>query len=437
MAEPWDSIGILAALILANAVFVAAEFAIIGAPRTAIARRAAKGSRLAKLLDAQLRDFVRQDRLIATAQLGITFASLGLGVYGEAELAEWIAAGLAPLGESAMAAHGTASVLAILLLTYLHIVLGEMVPKAFALQRPQRTALALAVPMLTVQALLYPLVRGLNAVSNRALGWLRLDQRHDVPDRYHTPEELQVVVAESASSGLLQEQAGQMLQELLEFTELSAREVMVPRVRIAGVAIGASSDALRQLVEAPPHSQYPVHDGDLDRVLGAISLKELVNCVSAGRTLEPADLHPLPEIPETAGLNAVLRRLRNARQRMAVVIDEHGGTAGILTVTDLIAELAEEVDWAGGRPPEIFRDATGAWHTTGASRLEQLGERLRSDVSHPEVDSVNGLLQTLLGRMPRVGDQVTYQGWRFQVRSLEQYGVRDCLVTRETPVAKG
>src|SRR5919108_3639467 len=230
---------IISALILLNGLFVAAEFAIVGAPRAAIDARAARGNRLALAVQAILRDPKRQDRYIATAQLGITVASLGLGMYGEHVLADWIYESLGHAGAPAfLVSHGVASVVAIAILTYFHIVIGEMVPKSLALQQAERMALWITPPMLWIKNMTFPLVLALNGIGNSVLKLIGVNRQAQNADQYYTAEELQLIVQESEELGAIRSESGQMLRELFEFGDLTAGEVMVPRVRVIGIPIG-------------------------------------------------------------------------------------------------------------------------------------------------------------------------------------------------------
>ncbi|MFW6198602.1 MAG: CNNM domain-containing protein, partial [Acidobacteriota bacterium] len=217
---------VILVLVALNALFVAAEFAIIGTSPTGAEARAARGSRTARTVAAIVGDPVRQDRFIATAQLGITLASLGLGMYGEHAVASWILRGFERVRwHEWAAAHASASVIAVGSLTYLHVVLGEMVPKSVALQSPQRTAELVATPMVWLQRILYPLVLTLNGAGNGLLRLVGIDRR-DTGSRHYTPEELEIIVAESQRKGLLPELPGLLVRELLDFFELTAEQVL-------------------------------------------------------------------------------------------------------------------------------------------------------------------------------------------------------------------
>ena len=307
---------IIAALILANALFVAAEFAIVGAPRAAIDARAAKGDRMARMVQAVLRHPRKQDRYIATAQIGITVASLGLGMYGEHVLAAGI---LRVIGRATwaawLAAQGFASIAAVAILTYFHIVIGEMVPKSLALQSAERMSLWITPAMLWIETLLYPLVVTLNAFGNTTLRLLGVNRQAQNADQYYTSEELQLVVQESEEQGALRAEAGQMLQELFEFGDLTAGEVMVPRVRISGIPVGAGPEELRGILGRSPHTRYPIFEGDLDHIVGTYHIKDLLRLLLNSQSVSAACARHAPVVPETARLDAVLSTMRKERAR--------------------------------------------------------------------------------------------------------------------------
>jgi CBS domain containing-hemolysin-like protein len=375
----------------------------------------------------------QQDRFIATAQIGITVASLGLGMYGEHTLAEWLARYLEPVNTGGwIATHALASVLSVAVLTYLHIVLGEMVPKALALQHAAGTVLWVAPVMLGVQQALLPLVIGLNALGNRILRLAGIRRQEVGAERYHTTEELQFIIEESQEGGLLRGEAGQLLQELFEFGDLTAGEVMVPRVHVVGVPVGAEPDELRDLVRTHPHTRYPVYLAGMDEIVGSLHMKDLLRLIVANRAVTERDARPLPYVPGPARLDEVLSAMRRSRSQMAVVMDQHGGTAGLITIEDLFEEVVGEIEEGRGRMP-IVRDADGRLHARGTVRLEELGEPLGHTIEHPKVTTVSGLVLTLLGRPAAVGDVVTYQGARFEVTAVAGRGVQDAVITRSQP----
>src|SRR5687767_2916887 len=258
-------IAIIVLLVVANGMFVAAEFAIVGAPRATIEHQATQGSRLARRVLRILETPKLQDRYIATTQIGISVASLGLGMYGEHWLAGQLEPWLAGLGTGRwVAAHTIASVVAVAFLTYLHIVVGEMVPKALALQRAQRVVLYVSPVIDVLQKAILPLVIALNAIGNGLLRLVGVRRQEVDAERYHSAEELQFIVQESHEGGMLRGESGNILRELFEFGDLTAGEAMVPRVQLVGIPVGTEPDELRAIVRSQAHTRYPIFSGDLD-----------------------------------------------------------------------------------------------------------------------------------------------------------------------------
>jgi CBS domain containing-hemolysin-like protein len=421
---------IISGLIILNALFVAAEFAIVGAPRASIDARAAAGNRLAQIVQRVLHDPQRQDRYIATAQLGITVASLGLGMYGEHVLAEGIYNLLGRTGGPAwLVSHGLASTAAIAILTYFHIVVGEMVPKSLALQKAERMALTVTPIMQTITTLIYPFVVILNGVGNRILKVFGIRRQAETPEQYYTPEELQLIVQESEELGAIRAESGQMLQELFEFGDLSAGEVMVPRVRIIGIPVGSTPEKVREVLGQTPHTRYPIHEGDLDHIVGMIHIKDLLRILLEGQPIMAHHARPLPLAPESAPLDAVLAMMRKERTQMAVVIDEHGGTSGIVTLEDLFEEVVGDIEEGTPKNKTMYRDREGRLRVPGTMRVDELGQQFDLDLEHKDVDSISGLVLTLLGRPPVVGDTVRYDRLQIEVTKVKGHGVEECAVS--------
>ena len=423
------AIVIISALIALNGLFVAAEFAIVAAPRMALERRAQRGHRTATAVIEILSDPRRQDQFIATAQVGITLASLGLGMYGEHVVAAWFATAFENVGaHHYIAAHAVASVLSVVVLTYFHIVIGEMVPKSLALQQAERTVLWVAPLMRIVRLCFHPLVVGLNVVGNGILALLGMSRQTVSREHYYSPDEIQLVVQESTEAGVLTSEARRLVSGIFEFGERTAGEVMVPRVRVTGLRVGVSPEEVEDVLRRWPKARYPVYEGDVDHILGVVHVKDLLRLIVAGAPLSAVEARPMPVVPETAPLDQVLSTMRTERTHMALVVDEHGGVAGIVTLEDLVEEVVGDIRDDEEEPWEIRTDESGTVRVLGTVRLSALGERLGASFDHPEVDSVSGLVLELLGRPARVGDAVTFGGYRFDVTALHGIGVAECAV---------
>jgi CBS domain containing-hemolysin-like protein len=417
-------------LLATNALFVAAEFAVVSAPRPAVERRASRGDRLARRLLRTLTSAREQDRYIAAAQLGITFASLGLGMYGEHTLAIWLEPRLGGLGQtlSFMTAHTLASVVAVSALSYLHIFLGEMIPKSIALAHAEATARVVYWPMRVTGVILAPLVSLLNGIGNACLRALGVPRQTDRRDQAYTPEELQIIVEESERGGIFRGDAGRILHELFEFGDRTAREAMVPRVRIAGLRVGAGADEIRRVVARHRLTRYPVYDGDLDHIVGVVHAKDLLARLLRDAPLAAENVRRIPVVPATAPLDDVLTTLQQQGAHLAVVIDEHGGTAGIISLEDLFEEVVGEIDEGGA--PALQPQPDGSVRAAGTVRIDELGDHFGLDLEHEEVDSLSGLVLARLGRPPGIGDVVEYGPLRIEVTAVSGRGVREARVER-------
>jgi CBS domain containing-hemolysin-like protein len=422
---------IVTVLILLNGFFVAAEFAIVGAPKATIDRLAQSGSWAAKRVRRLLAEPREVDRFIATAQLGITLASLGLGMYGEHLLAGWLAEQFEALGAGRwIAAHTLGSIVAIMTLTYFHIVVGEMVPKSIALQRADRAVLLIAPIMRVIQLALFPLVVVLNGVGNAVMRMLGLQRNDASGESVRTADELAYIVRESQAGGMLRREAASVVQELLEFGNLTASQVMVPRVRVVGLDLEDGPAELRDILDRTPHTRYPVIQGDLDHIVGMLHVKDLLAGLSVGATIASLAARPVPFVPESATAEQVLAAMRAARAQMVVVMDEHGGTAGVITLEDLLEEVVGELTEDPGATTEIRPSPEGGFLIVGTVRLSDAGVAIDAVLEHDEVETVSGLILALLGRPPRVGDVVEFEEARFEVTRLRGYGVQEARLTR-------
>jgi CBS domain containing-hemolysin-like protein len=351
-------------------------------------------------------------------------------MYGEHVLAESIYHWIDGTGLPAwLASHTFASITAVAILTYFHIVVGEMVPKSLALQRAETMALWITPPMLWTKNLLFPAIVALNGLGNLTLRLMGVRRQVSHAERYYTPEELQIIVQESEELGALRSESSQMLQELFEFGDLTAGQVMVPRVRIVGIELGAMPGEIRSLLAQAPHTRYPIYEGDLDHIVGMIHIKDLLRVLLNEETIAVTHARPLPLMPETAELDDVLDTMRREGTQMVVILDEHGGTAGIVTLEDLFEEVVGEIAEDPTDLPPFYRDAQGRLRVPGTMRVEEVGQQFDLDLEHEDVDSVSGLVLTLLGRTPFVGDLVRYERLVFEVTAVKGHGVDECAVS--------
>jgi len=350
-------------------------------------------------------------------------------MYGEHVVAGWFATAFESFGAHRyIAAHGVATVLSVVVLTYFHIVIGEMVPKSLALQQAERTVLWIAPLMQVVRVCFHPLVVGLNLVGNGILRLLGMSRQTPSHERYYSPEELQLVVQESAEAGVLTSEARSLVSGVFEFGERTAGEVMVPRVRVAGLRVGAHPGEVEEVLRRSPKARYPVYQGDIDHITGVVHVKDLLRLIVAGAPLTADVARPMPIVPETAPLDQVLSTMRTERTHMAMVVDEHGGVAGLVTLEDLVEEVVGDIREGDDEPLDIRIDASGTVRVLGTVRLAALGERLGTPLHHPDVDSVSGLVLAVLGRPARVGDAVNFGGYRFEVAGVHGLGVAECTV---------
>lgn len=406
-----------------NGVFVAAEFGLIASPKPSLERRSSQGDRRARRVLDVLASPARQDQYVATAQLGITLASLGLGMYGEHELARIFEAHLRRLSLPSEAALATTLALAIL--TVAHIVLGEMVPKGIALQNPERTASIAHWPMQTMLIVFYPFVALANATARLCLRLVGIRRARNAHEQIYTPEELQLIVEESQRGGALRGESANILHELFEFGELTASQAMVPRVRVVGIPVGATPETLRRIILENRRTRYVVYDGDLDHIVGVLHAKDLLRRLVQGEAVTATDVRRIPVVPATASLDDVLATLQRDRAHVAVAIDEHGGTAGIISLEDLFEEVVGDIDEGAPNAPPIVELPDGVLQVAGTVRLDELGQRFDLDLEHEEVDSVSGLVLARLGRPPVVGDSVEYGRLRLDVTATSGRGVQE------------
>lgn len=422
---------IIGALIAANGVFVAAEFAIISASRPRLETMLAEGTKRARRVLDIVTDSANKDRYIATSQLGLSLTSLGLGMYAEHELVRLVLPWVERLGGSAALAHTVSMVAVLAFLTFWHIVLGEMVPKSIALAGPERIALRLIIPMRALYVVLFPIIWLLNRIGTGVLLLLRLPMSADVSFVY-SPEELRLIFEESHEEGLLEREEHRLMQRVIEFGKRMVRQVMVPRVKIVGLPVEATVDEALAQVAREAYTRYPVYEKDMDHIVGIVHVKDLVR----SRLRDPGSrsvrdlVRYVPFVPESMWTSELFEKMQAERVQLAVVVDEHGGTAGIATMEDLVEEVFGEVrdEFDAEEEEPIARMADASLRVLGSVPLADLAEALDRDLEYEDVETVNGLVMDLLGRPPRVGDQVEDEHLRLVVERVDSLTVHSARV---------
>lgn len=403
-------------LVVVNGIFVAAEFALIGARRSRLQVLAEGGSKPARWLVGVFDRPLGKDGYIAVAQLGITLASIGLGMYGEPAVAHWLYGPFEDLGLSTAAAHTVGFVIALSGITYMHVVLGEMIPKALALQAPETVSLRVNPMMRTFGLVFRPMVAVLNAA---ALGLMRL-LRIPEPDQrlaLYTSAELAIVTDESAGSGQLGAMQRNLIRNVFDLDERTAEELMSSRSRIEALDVDTPPDEITARITASGRSRYPVIDGSLDRVVGVLHIKDFIRAQQRGSSLSPRDLaRPIPTVAATASAEVVLDRFRRLRIHVALVVDEHGGTLGLVTMDDVIAEVMDDEDHSADS--EAVRHDDGSLSLDGEVTLAELEEDHGIVLTNPKVTTIAGIVLAATGVLSTSGTTVTVDGYGLTVEEL-------------------
>jgi len=418
-------------LVLANAFFVAAEFALVGSRRTRLDEMARAGDGKARLARRAVQSL---DRYISATQLGITLASLGLGWTGEPALAKLIEGAFSWLPDAAasIATHTVASIVAFAIITILHIILGELVPKAMALIYPEDVSRWVAAPLMGFAWIMSAPIALLNGTANRLLGLLGIDPPGE-HERLHSPEEIRILVEQSEAGGGLHKQDARLLEGVFEFSEKTAQEVMTPRTQIAALASELSVEEGADEVARQGRSRYPVYTDSLDEIVGVVHSKDLLAALRTGKhdTVRSVMRPPL-FVPGTREVEDVLTDMKRLKTHLAVVLDEYGGTAGIVTMEDLLEEIVGDIFDEHDRPvgPDV---AEGAPLLEGSMPISEFNSEYDAALNDVDYTTIGGYLFGELGRLPRAGDRIVVGPHRFEVAEMEGRRVKTIrLLAAET-----
>jgi len=419
------------ALILVNAVYVAAEFSAVSVRRARIQQMAADGHPLASWLLPMLQSPAVRDRYIGACQIGITLSSLILGAYAQSTFAVWLTPYFASIGGlQNVAAQSTSTAVVLLLLTVGQVIFGEQVPKSLALQRPTYTALYTLLFMLPSQWVFRPFIKWLNGTSLlllRLMGVSPLGHRH-----IHSPEEIELLIAESRDGGLLEADEHRRLQRALRLNLRQAKQLMVPRTKIEALNIDTPLNEVITIVAQSPYSRLPVYRDSLDNVVGIVHTKDLVRwLVSDGSNGSLTSLiRPIASVHESVTADRILRQLRERRSHQALVVDEFGGTAGLLTLEDVLAELVGDVgDEFKPADPVAEELADGSMRLPGGMAVDDAATALRT-MLESDAASVGGLVTEALGHLPLAGEAVRIGDFEFEVERVAEKAVETVVARR-------
>ena len=436
---------IVVLLVLANGFFVASEFALVGVRKSRIESMAKGGNRKAKRLLPLISNL---NAYISATQLGITLASLALGWIGEPAIAHLLEVPLkGRVSDTVM--HTIAFAIAFSIITFLHIVLGELAPKTLALERAEKTALAIALPIEIFYKIFRWPIRVLDWAGTRTVRLFGLHPSGSHASIY-TEDELRQLIDISRASGHLEADDQRLINRVLDFSDAQVREAMIPRTAVAALPVTATLEEAKNAFRSLGYSRLPVYEDNLDKVVGVLVRRDLEPYLESATPPEDFNLrnliHPPQFIPTSARLGAALNQMQSKRIHLGFVVDEHGGIEGIVTLEDLLEEIVGEIndEFDEEVRAQILKEAEGTYLLSGMLTVRDANRQLKLDL--PEdggYTTLAGFIMAQAGRLPQTGEVVEFEGMTFKIERLEGRRIRRVRLEQNTntsplePVAKG
>ena len=417
------NLSVIVLLLFSNGFFVASEFAMVKVRKTRIEQLVKEGNSNAKLAMKAIQDL---DKFVAAVQLGVTISSLGLGWVGESTLARIIDPVFAflPGISKTLATHTVSVTIAFCLITFLHVVLGELIPKSIALEYTEKTALWVARPMHGISVIFTPFIWLLNGFGNIVLKILNIPRSRE-SSLVHSTEELDMLVDASYNGGVLNETEKDMLHNMFKFSDLTAKQVMHPRTDMVCIPIDMTLEDLNKLAAESQYTRYPVYNEDIDDIVGIVHVKDLYSLSIKDEVCPIKNiLREVMLVPETITMDKlVLEFKKNKGQQMAIVIDEFGGTSGLITLEDVLEEIVGDVqdEFDVEEESDIKEVAENEYIANARMRLDEFSEffNFDNDIEEEDVDTLGGLVVKLLGRIAQVNDEVQFKNFRFAVSEID------------------
>jgi putative hemolysin len=429
----FNLLGVLAVLVLvaANGFFVAAEFSLVAVRRSRVAELIAAGRTNAIALQGALDNL---DANLASTQLGITISSLALGWIGEPALSRLIEPLLSALpgGLGSVTSHAIAVAVAFIIITALHIVLGELAPKSLALQRSEGTALWVVRPLGLFLFILRPAVVALNGLGNLVLRLCGLGPGTG-QESLHSPEELKLLVAESQEAGLLQPAQQEVVERVINIGNRRITEIMTPRPEVDWIDTDDDLEKILRTIRACQHDQLLVGKGSVDEPLGMVLKKDLLDQILDGQALAPTAVIREPLVVlESTPIFRVLEQFKKVPARMVTIVDEYGVLQGVVTQTDLLEAIAGDLPDAEGEEPEVVEREDGSRLIDGMMSARDAFDRLgvRRRPAEGDFHTIAGFALSRLGHLPDAGERFDYEGWRFEIVDMDRRRIDKLLATR-------
>ncbi|MFF2445821.1 hemolysin family protein [Neobacillus sp. NPDC058068] len=420
----------IAILIAFTAFFVSYEFAIVKIRSTRIDQLVAEGSKNAAVAKTIVTNL---DEYLSACQLGITVTALGLGWLGEPTVEHILHPLLVKINMPESVSSITSFILAFASVTFIHVVVGELAPKTFAIQRAETITLIFARPMMLFYKMMYPFIKALNGSARMITGLFGLKPASE-HETAHSEEELQIIISESFKSGEINQSEYKYVNNIFEFDDRNAKEIMVPRTEIVAFDISQSLDECLKIVIEENYTRYPVIDGEKDNIIGMVNMKAVFTEYIKGKNVETSIMEyirPVIQVIETIPIHDLLVKMQKDRVHMAILIDEYGGTAGLVTVEDILEEIVGEIrdEFDADEVPDINKISPNKTIVDGKVLIDEINDLLGLDIDDSDIDTIGGWILSEKMEVAE-GDKIMYEDYEFKILEVDGYHIKSLEIAK-------